>query len=317
MSRYNLFTEVSDSFSPVNVDGSHKDLPSGAYEPWYDAMRDKVYFDKIKLETDKIIDLPSKEYEYVTTQMQHFLKPATQDKYKDNGFVYKRSVMLHGKPGTGKTVIVNRVTQEALKQGAVVLFNPEPAYMTKYFKALEDTNPSKLTLVIFEEMEELLKRPGNETLLLSILDGEVQKNNIIYLGTTNFIDQIPLRFQRPGRFSSIVEVGFPSAKAREVYLTHKRVNTDMLKGWVEKTEGFSVDELKETVLAVKCLDETLDSVVTRIKELKNRGMQGEVDKGNNNEYDDEDFDDLGFKSGTAKSYAKSNTAYKERMNIPR
>jgi len=274
--KYNKFVENSDTYTPIKIDGTHPELPSGAYRPWFDHDRQMVMFSKIKLNCDNIIELPSKEYDYVTAQMRNFLRPETKQSYIDNGFLYKRSVMLHGKPGTGKTVIVNRVVQEALKSNAVVLFNPDPAYMQEFFEALESTAPDKLTVVIFEEFEDLVNKYEND--LLSLLDGEVQKNNIMYLATTNYIDQIPLRMQRPGRFSSIIEVNYPSLEARSVYLKAKKINPDLIKSWSELTEGFSIDEVKETVLAVNCLGEKLTEVVSRLNELKARGLQAEIKK---------------------------------------
>lgn len=273
MSKFNMFVESGDSFIPTKVDGTHKTMPSGAYTASYDPDWDKIEFHKLKVTSDDIIDLPSKEYEYVLGQMKHFLKPETKEAYKREGFVYKRSVLLHGKPGTGKTVIVNRIVREALKNDAIVLFNPYPEYMSKFYEALEQTAPDKLTLVIFEEFDGLANDSEEE--LLSILDGEVQKSNVIYLATTNYLDSVPMRMQRPGRFSSVVEVGFPDVTARTVYLKNKRVDERLLSKWVDTTAGFSIDEIKETVLAVKCLGESLDTVVGRIKDLKERGLESE------------------------------------------
>lgn len=286
MSKYNTFVETGDKFIPYKIEGTHQELPSGCYIPEFDWERQIVSFNKLEVNCDGIIDLPSNEYEYVVQQMNTFLRPETKQKYLDNDFIYKRSVLLHGKPGTGKTVIVNRVTREALKNDAVVLFNPDPRAMTFFFEALNATAPEKLTLVIFEEFDDLV-RPNSPTekALLSILDGEVQKRNIIYLATTNYIENVPLRIQRPGRFSSIVEVGFPSVEARKVYLQHKRVDPAMLNKWIEVSEGFSVDELKETVLAVKCLDEKLDDVVSRIKDLKDRGLEADPKDEEEDEFD--------------------------------
>lgn len=275
MSKYNKFVETGDKFIPYKIDGTHGTLPTGAYRPEINQDTGQVEFHKINLTCDNIIDLPSKEYEYVVNQMKHFLKPETKDTFTKEGFVYKRSVLLHGKPGTGKTVIVNRVVKEALANDAIVLFNPDPRELEYHYEALNSTNPDKLTVVIFEELDNLVANKNHEIALLSILDGEVQKNNVIYLATTNYIDNISLRIQRPGRFSSIVEVDFPTAEARVAYLKAKRVDSDKLEVWVGKTQGFSIDELKETVLAVKCLGESLDIVVNRITSLKEKGLESE------------------------------------------
>lgn len=273
MSKYNLFVETNDKFIPFKVEGTHKELPSGSYNPRINNDTGHVEFHKIKLTSDDIIDLPSKEYDYVLSQMRHFLKPSTKEAYIQEGFVYKRSVLLHGKPGTGKTCIVNRVVKEALKNNAIVLFNPDPSAIESFYEALDQTAPDKLTLVIFEEFDGYAREYEQE--LLSVLDGEVQKNNVIYLATTNYLDQVPMRMQRPGRFSSVVEVHFPNTEARAAYLNNKHVNKQDLSNWVNITDGFSIDEIKETVLAVKCLGEPLDIVVSRIKDLKARGLESE------------------------------------------
>lgn len=290
MSKYNNLIEVAGKFIPYKIDGTHKALPSGAYEPWINPENGNVEFHPINLTSDTIIDLPSKEYEYVVNQMKYFLKPETKELFQKEGFIYKRSVLLYGKPGTGKTVIVNRVAKEALAKGAVVLFNPDPGNLEEYFEVLNCTDPNQLTLVIFEELDSLVRTREED--LLSILDGEVQKNNVIYLATTNYIDSIPLRLQRPGRFSSIVEVDFPSAEARAVYLKAKNVDSSKVNSWVDKTQGFSIDELKETVLAVKCLGETLDTVVSRIQDLKSKGLESESRK---SDREQEQFQDLSYK----------------------
>jgi SpoVK/Ycf46/Vps4 family AAA+-type ATPase len=273
MSKYNLFVESNDKFIPFKIDGTHKELPSGAYTANTNYDTGQIEFHKLKMTCDDIIDLPSKEYDYVLNQIKHFLKPSTKEAYIREGFIYKRSVLLHGKPGTGKTVIVNRVAKEALKNNAVILFNPNPSELENYYKALDQTAPDKLTFVIFEEFDTYAKEFEDD--LLSVLDGEVQKNNVIYLATTNYLEEVPMRMQRPGRFSSIVEVEFPDTLARTVYLKNKNIDEKLLNKWIDSTEGFSIDEIKETVLAVKCLGESLDTVVKRIKDLKDRGLESE------------------------------------------
>ena len=74
---------------------------------------------------------------------------------------------------------------------------------------------------------------------------------------------------RTSRFSSVIHVPFPDAKARAHYLDVKFGNeVTNAKEWVEKTEGFSIDDLKEVVLAVTCLDQNIDEVVDKIKKNK-------------------------------------------------
>ena len=263
-----VFVQVGKDYLVNSEATIQNQLPAGAYEFNYDSLSCRQLFTLIFLVSDTIIDIPSKEFKQVVQEMEFFLKPETRKAFLDYGFVYKRSAMLYGAPGTGKTVIVQRVAQEVIKSGGVVLFNTDPRLLSLAFTTLDAIQPDILTMVIFEEFDNMTDR--HEETLLSLLDGEVQKKNVMYLMTTNYIDKVPARVLRPGRISSMVEVKFPDAVARKHYLDLKVLDkvTFNVDNWVEATEGFSIDELKESVLAVCCLNQTLDTVVERISATK-------------------------------------------------
>jgi SpoVK/Ycf46/Vps4 family AAA+-type ATPase len=104
----------------------------------------------------------------------------------------------------------------------------------------------------------------------------------MYIATTNYIDKIPARVRRPGRFSSVIKVGFPNAKARAHYLSTKLKDKAMIASIVERTDGFSIDELKEVVRGVYCMGKDLDSYIQYVK--PNNNKQQDMD-------DDDDFFD--------------------------
>lgn len=245
-------------------------LPFGIYELDLNQMTHDVLFKQISTEHDKLIDLPSDAYSRVLSEIETFLKDETAANFEKYGFIYKRSSLLYGIPGSGKTCIVNRVAQKVIEKNGIVLFNPHPAILELALPILEDIQKESKILVIFEELDQLIQR--HESRLLNLLDGEIQKSNMIYLATTNFINQIPPRICRPGRFSSMVEVSMPSESARICYLKTKlpNISDEELSDWVRKTEGFSIDDLKETVLAVKCLNQKLDDVIIKISLLENK-----------------------------------------------
>ena len=265
-------------------------LPAGVYNLVQD-NNGNLYFCDINSNCDQIIDLPSKEFKNIVGELEHFLLPETQKRFEEYGYLYKRSALLYGKPGTGKTVIINRIAQEVVRMGGVVLFNPNPNFLERAFEQLEDLQPNQKTMVIFEELDQLLGRHESE--LLSLLDGEIQKNNVIYMATTNYIEKVPSRIIRPGRFSTVTEIPFPDKVAREFYLQTKLGNTEAegaLQEILKRTEGFSIDELKETILASICLNQALNDVIKRIKEnkklSKNNDLEQKViwDRYNNNGY---------------------------------
>lgn len=266
---YHSLVQTGREFHPHKDQAeAHETLMPGAYFVKYNPNTGQMWFEEFKATCDNIIDLPSKEYTKVVGQMQHFLNPTTRAKFEEKGFLYKRSAILHGLPGTGKSVIINRVMREVVKSGGVVLFVEHPGIIKMAFNVLDDLQKDIVTLVVFEEIDGIINNYG-ESHLLSILDGEIQKENVMYLAATNYIDKIPKRLLRPGRFSSVIEVGYPSEDARRVYFEHKMGKDFVdLNRWVRYTDGLSVDELKEVVQSVYIFNDTLEETVTRLKSLK-------------------------------------------------
>ena len=266
---YENFTKFDDLFMANKRQDTQATLAPGAYELKYNPDMDQVFFKEIDIHHDEIVDLPSKEFQLATTQIKGFTDPKTRKAFDKYGFLYKRSFLFHGLHGTGKTILVDRIAEHMIQENAIVLFNPSPAYLAKGFEALTDIQPNTPVVVIFEELDQLMDRFEDD--LLHLLDGEIQRDNVVYIATTNFIKNVPARILRPGRFSTVIEVKFPDVKARTAYLKAKlklNANNVQLKTWVKKTKGLSIDEIKETVLSVKCLGCDLDEVINRINETK-------------------------------------------------
>lgn len=265
--KYQNFYKVDNNFlARLKRDEGVDKLDPGVYELNRDEKTGEIYFSGIKTNSDGLLKLPSPEFSTVINQIEQFLKPETRalfDKYK---FIYKRSALLYGPPGTGKTCIVNQVADQVKNAGGIVLFNPNPVLLRYAIDQLNDIQPETTVLVVFEELEELIE--SHEESLLSLLDGEVQRSNVIYIATTNFINKIPPRIKRPGRFSSLVEVGYPNAEVRKYYLDIKLGNDKDINYWVKSTKGLTIDELKEVVLAVKCLGCDLEETIKKVQAVR-------------------------------------------------
>lgn len=239
-------------------------LTPGVYTLHYDGNTGTFWFQDFNAVADTILELDSPEYKQITTEMAYFLKPEVKKQFNDMGYIYKRSALLHGEPGTGKTCIVNRISKDVVKQGGVVLYVNNVQLLKIAFEVLSDLQPETLTLAVFEEFDDLAR--SNESNLLTLLDGEVQKENVMYLATTNYLERVPKRLYRPGRFSSVIKVNFPNAIARQQYLTYKLGdNFEHMKTFVGKTNGCSIDELKEVVQSVIILGNDLDDTLARLK----------------------------------------------------
>ena len=207
--KYISYTNFNGVYKANQEQDISATLPSGVYDLLYDSQQDELYFQAMDNNHDELIDLPDTSYDRVVSELERFLKPETKQLFKDYGYIYKRSSLLFGVPGTGKTCIVNRIANTVKEQGGIVLFNPNPGLLSKAFKRIKSTQPDTTIVVIFEELDELMVRYEDD--LLYALDGQAQEENVIYLATTNYIDKIPERIKRPGRFSSVIEVAFPEA----------------------------------------------------------------------------------------------------------
>lgn len=271
-------------------------IPTGIYRMDFNHENKRAYLYETELTHDDILDLPSEEYEEVMRTMKRFLEPDVRAGYEKLGFLYKRNLLMHGVPGAGKTILVNRITESAVtNQGAICIFvdrktatgNVDGVLLLELvMNWFKDTNPDSLLVLILEEVDEMIARSEHQ--LLVFLDGQMQRPNTIVLGTTNYIHKIPPRFLRPGRFSQTIEVKLPSIKARRHYLTHK-LGKDFpdLEQWAKETKQFTIDDLKEVIQSCYLIGEPFKRVVERLR--KTKGLSGDEQE---ESYDDEptDFD---------------------------
>lgn len=261
---YSSFSRYGNKLLANHDMGDHTmHIPPGVYTPHYDMMKGLFWFQDAGVLSDEILNIPSREYAQVVQEMNSFLTAEKREMFKKYGYVYKRSALLYGNPGTGKTCIVQRLVRDVVKNNGIVIYVDDPRVLQHAYEVLKDVSPNVFTMVVFEEFDRMASR--YEATLLSLLDGEIQKDNVIYLATTNYIDKIPARLRRPGRFSSVIEVKYPTKQAREYYFTAKLKNAELAKTLSVATNGLSIDELKEVIQAHVILDQDLDKVLARIK----------------------------------------------------
>lgn len=268
------------------------EVPSGIYRLDFNHEMKRPYLYETELTHDDILDLPSEEYEEVMRTMGRFLLPEVRQGYERLGYLYKRNLLMHGIPGAGKTIIVNRIAESAVEnQKAVCIFVDRKtanggvdglSLLEIVLNWFRDTNPHSLLVLILEEVDEMILRSEHQ--LLVFLDGQMQRPNTIVLGTTNFIEKIPPRFLRPGRFSQTIEVFLPSLEARRHYLKHK-LGADFpdLEKWATETKDFTIDDLKEVIQSCYLIGEPFDKVVKRLR--KTKGLYS--DDSEDNQWEDE------------------------------
>lgn len=251
------------------------DLPAGYYHFTPPNGQSPLTFQNLQLTNEPIVDLDTEAYQRVLKYTQAFFAPGTYERANRYNIPHFLGILMHGRPGTGKTTIIKRLVRELIGQGVTALEMDHNSYPINQFNialttirnAEEEAFEAKLTkkqlldgnytvprrplLLLLEEVEEAIKT--EEAAVKRFLDILQYHDNVAVLATTNYIDQIPPSFtDRPGRFAHVVEVGTFNAEQRRTYINHlldtmkvpkrdrARIDIEVI---VEATEGQTADHI--------------------------------------------------------------------------
>ncbi len=143
-----------------------------------------------------------------------------------------KGVLLHGPPGTGKTMIAKAVANEA---GAQFYTINGPEIMSKFYgqseenlrKTFEEAEKNAPSIVFIDEMDAIAPKRDEVqgeverrvvSQMLTLMDGLKGRGKIIVIGATNRPDSVDEALRRPGRFDREVEIGVPDKEGRHEIL---------------------------------------------------------------------------------------------------
>ena len=148
-----------------------------------------------------------------------------------------KGVLLHGSPGTGKTLIAKAVAAEADAQffhiaGPEIMgrhYGESEQRLREVFQQAQQQSPS---IVFIDEIDSIAPKREEVTgeverrvvaQLLTLMDGLEARQNVVVIGATNRPNAIDEALRRPGRFDREVVVGVPDQTGRrEVLAIHTR-----------------------------------------------------------------------------------------------
>jgi SpoVK/Ycf46/Vps4 family AAA+-type ATPase len=196
--------------------------------------------------------------------------PLLYPNFFDNlGLTPPRGVLLHGYPGTGKTLVVrsligacargDRRIAYFARKGADCLgkyVGDAERQLRLLFQVAEKCQPS---IIFFDEIDGLAPcrtRQQDQThssvvsTLLALMDGLKSRGSVVVIGATNRPEAVDPALRRPGRFDREIYFPLPSTEDRASILSlhtqkwPKPISGSLL-GWIaKKTSGFAGADLQ-------------------------------------------------------------------------
>ncbi len=187
------------------------------------------------------------------------------DAFEEVGIEPPSGVLLHGPPGTGKTMLAKAVANETdatfIKMAGSELvhkFIGEGARLVRdLFELASEHEPA---IIFIDEIDAIAsKRTESKTSgdaevqrtmmqLLSEMDGFEDRGEIRIIAATNRFDMLDRAILRPGRFDRLIEVPEPDEEGREqivrIHTREMNVASEVdFEALAEDTDGFTGAEL--------------------------------------------------------------------------
>jgi ATPase family protein associated with various cellular activities (AAA) len=249
------------AFTPVG--STTERLPAGTY---YFQLGVGLSIVPVHQVLDNLVELPSDTCAEVLQSMEKFW--LSEHRYREHGLLYKRGLLLHGNPGSGKTATIALVSKKLIEDDGLVFFFRGLATEVG-LQAVRASEPRRRIVCIMEDLDDIVEHYGEDH-VEALLDGNLQIDGIVWLATTNHLDKLPQALiNRPSRFDEVLEVRMPSLEARMGYLHQvaPKLDATEMGRWVEDTEGFSIAHIKELAAAVLCLDHPYEKALRRLRTM--------------------------------------------------
>jgi len=148
-----------------------------------------------------------------------------------------KGVLLTGPPGTGKTLIARAVSNE-VRAYFIHVNGPEVIHKfygeseAKLRQVFEEASRNAPSIIFLDEIDALAPRRAQVigdvekrvvAQLLALMDGLVERGQVVVIGATNMPELLDPALRRPGRFDREIAIAVPDRAARrEILGIHSR-----------------------------------------------------------------------------------------------
>ena len=216
----------------------------------------------------------------------------TSRKYRSYGIRPSRGLIIHGKPGCGKTMICRWLEEYCINNR----INYRQVSSTDILKSHEDGSLELLVnshrVIFFDDIDiSYFTRKANGGIacsFLNALDGISEQSCCVRIFTTNeSLDEMDDAFKRPGRIDRSIKLGLPTPELRKKLIEswpNEFSGLILQQDAVSKTEGFTFAELEflRTTLVINTLthndpwnlNRALNDVKHRLCDIQNKDAVG-------------------------------------------
>lgn len=229
--------------------------------------------------------------------------PLRQDAlFRRYGVTPPKGIMIHGVPGTGKTLLVKALAHES---GVNFISVKGPSLMSRYvgeserairdvFRTARQAAPS---ILYFDEIDSLTPVRGSDSgpqsqftdrvisQFLSEMSGIEDMDGVVVVATTNRIDRIDPALFSAGRFELVLELPLPDEAAREeifkIHLRKMPLSPDVdLAELARETRGFDGAEIAGIcrIASTEALREQIRANTTDAPRLERRHFDHAMDE---------------------------------------